>query len=202
MRGEYIVGVTGASGAVVSVGLLRALVCAPELERIHLVFSTAGLAVTAQELDAAGLTAAGFVERFLDRSPRVVSYRNDQIAAPFASGSHPVSGMVIVPCSMNTLGAVAGGLSPNLITRAADVMLKERLPLLLAVRETPLGATHIENMLRATRAGAMIFPVCPAYYIAPTSVAEITDHFVMRLLDHLGVPASTGKRWGSPPTAR
>lgn len=199
MSHEVIVGVTGASGAGVAVTLLRALVRQQAVERLHLVFSEAALAVVAQEMKVSRMTPAGFVERYLEGARQVTVYRNDQIAAPFASGSHPTIGMVVVPCSMNTLGLVATGLSPNLIGRAADVMLKERRPLLLAVRETPLGATHIENMLRATRAGAIVFPICPAYYAHPSSVQEINENFVMRLLDHLGLEPDRGRRWAAPP---
>ena len=199
MSHEVIVGVTGASGAGVAVTLLRALVRQQAVEHIHLVFSEAALSVVAQEMKVPGMTPAGFVERFLEGARQVTVYRNDQIAAPFASGSHRATGMVVAPCSMNTLGHIAAGLSPDLISRAADVMLKERRPLLLAVRETPLGTTHIENMLRATRAGAVVFPICPAYYAHPGSVQDINDNFVMRLLDHLGLEPDCGQRWGRPP---
>ena len=177
--------------------LLRALVRQSTVQRVHLVFSEAALCVVAQEMKMPGVTPAGFVERFLEGARQVTVYRNDQIAAPFASGSYRVAGMAIVPCSMNTLGHVAAGLSDNLIGRAADVMLKERRPLLLAVRETPLGTTHIENMLRTTRAGALVFPICPAYYADPASIQDINENFVMRLLDHLGLDADRGQRWGA-----
>ena len=200
MNRDLIIGVTGASGAGVALTLLRSLVGQEAVDRIHLVLSDAALSVVAQEMKVPNLTTASFVERFLKGAGRVTSYGNDQIAAPFASGSHRARGMVIVPCSMNTLGSIAGGLSSNLIGRAADVMLKERRPLLLAVRETPLGLTHIENMLRVTRAGAVVFPICPAYYADPASVQEINENFVMRLLDHLGLESELGRRWGMPPT--
>ena len=105
--------------------------------------------------------------------------------------------MVIAPCSMHTLASIAAGLSGRLMDRAADVILKERRPLLLAVRETPFNATHLENMLRVTRNGGVIFPISPAFYARPRDLDEMVDNFVLRLLDHLGV-GGKGFRWGSP----
>jgi 4-hydroxy-3-polyprenylbenzoate decarboxylase len=182
------------------VALLRALLRQPAVGRIHLIFSEPAFIVVAQELDAPGLDADGFVRRFLEGDRRIVAYRNGQLAAPIASGSHRTAGMVIVPCSVNTLAAIAGGISDRLMTRAADVVLKERRPLLLAVRETPLSAVHLENMLRVSRNGATIFPISPAFYARPASFEEMLDNFVLRLLDHLGLAPDRGYRWGGPAT--
>jgi len=116
--------------------------------------------------------------------------------APIASGSYPTEGMIIIPCSMGTLGAVASGLSQNLIHRAADCTIKEGRKLVLVPRETPLSAIHLENMLRLAQAGATIMPANPGFYDNPTRVEDIVDFMVARVLDHLGVPHTLVKRWG------
>ena len=116
--------------------------------------------------------------------------------APVASGSNPADAMVVCPCSMGTLGAIAGGLADNSIERAADVMLKERRPLVLVPRETPLSAIHLENMLKLARAGAVILPPAPGFYDRPQTVAELVDFVVARVLDQLGVAHALGPRWG------
>lgn len=201
MSAEFIVGVTGASGSAVTLSLLRALLRQEQVTRVHLICSSAAMPVMAQELGIADMDARALVQKLLDGDKRISTWRNDQIAAPIASGSYRAAGMVIAPCSMNTLAAVSQGLADNLMTRAADVTLKERRPLLMAVRETPLSAVHLENMLRATRNGSTIFPLCPAFYAHPDSVEEMLDNFVLRLLDHLGLTADRGYRWGTPPSS-
>jgi len=117
--------------------------------------------------------------------------------SPVASGSNPADAMAICPCSLGTLGAVAGGLADNLIERAADVMLKERRPLVLVPRETPLSAIHLENMLKLARAGAVILPPSPGFYGHPQSIDELVDFVVARILDQLGVSHALGPRWGA-----
>jgi 4-hydroxy-3-polyprenylbenzoate decarboxylase len=116
--------------------------------------------------------------------------------APIASGSNPADAMAICPCTMGALGAIAGGLADNLIERAADVMLKERRPLVLVPRETPLSAIHLENMLRLARAGAAIVPPAPGFYDRPRGVEDLVDFVVARVLDQLGVAHRLGPRWG------
>jgi 4-hydroxy-3-polyprenylbenzoate decarboxylase len=116
--------------------------------------------------------------------------------APMASGSNAADAMAICPCTMGTLGAIAGGLADNLIERAADVMLKERRPLVLVPRETPLSAVHLENMLKLARAGAAIVPPTPGFYDHPRTVADLVDFVVARVLDQLHVPHGLGPRWG------
>ena len=116
--------------------------------------------------------------------------------SPVASGSNPADAMAICPCSLGTLGAVAAGLADNLIERAADVMLKERRPLVLVPRETPLSAIHLENMLTLARAGAVILPPSPGFYGNPQSIADLVDFVVARILDQLGVSHALGPRWG------
>ncbi|MFQ5669261.1 MAG: UbiX family flavin prenyltransferase [Acidobacteriota bacterium] len=199
MTGELIVGVTGASGAALAVSFLRALLRQKSITRVHLIISQHAFPVLSQELKAPQLDGQGFVRQFLEGNERIQFLRDDQLAAPIASGSHRTDGMVIVPCSANTLASVATGRADRLISRAADVVLKERRSLLLAVRETPLSTTHLENMLRASRNGAVIFPVCPAFYARPRSVEELIQNFALRLLNHLGLDADRGYRWGTPP---
>lgn len=198
MSRELIVAATGASGAMVTVALLQALLRQEEVSRIHLIWSDAAAPVMSQELASPGLNIGTFKARFLEDDPRVTPWRNDQLAAPIASGSYPTGGMVIAPCSMNTLAAVSHGIADRLLTRAADVILKERRPLLLAVRETPLSVIHLQNMVQATRAGATVFPLCPAFYAQPESMVKMVEDFTLRLLDHLGLAADRGFRWGVP----
>jgi len=122
-------------------------------------------------------------------------HRLDNMAARPSSGSHPQEGMVIVPCSMGTLGAIASGAGTNLIHRAADVTLKESRKLVLVPRETPYNAIHLENMLRLSRAGAHIIPASPGFYHRPQTIEDLVDHLVFRILDHLGVPHSQATQW-------
>ncbi|MFQ5766515.1 MAG: UbiX family flavin prenyltransferase [Acidobacteriota bacterium] len=200
MTRELTVGVTGASGAPVAVSFLQALLRQREISRLHLILSEQAHPVLAQELGGSlKAGAADLVAAHLNGDPRVTAWRNDQLGAAIASGSHAGGGMVIVPCSVNTLSAVACGRSDRLITRVADVTLKERRPLLLAVRESPLSAAHLENMLRVTRNGAVVMPICPAFYLKPDSIQELIDNFVLRILDHLGLAADRGRRWGTGP---
>jgi 4-hydroxy-3-polyprenylbenzoate decarboxylase len=128
-------------------------------------------------------------------------HRLDNMAATPASGSHPQAGMMIVPCSMGTLGAIASGAGINLIHRAADVTLKEGRKLVIVPRESPYNAIHLENMLRLAHAGARILPASPGFYHRPQSLAELVDHLVFRLLDQFGVPHSQATRWQGDPTA-
>jgi flavin prenyltransferase len=123
-------------------------------------------------------------------------HHSKNFAAPLASGSFQVRGLVVIPCTMGTLGAIAQGQSRNLIHRAAEVTLKERRPLILVVRETPLSLVHLRNMLAAAQAGATIFPAMPGFYQRPRSLAEMARNFVGRISDHLGLEHELGKRWG------
>ena len=128
---------------------------------------------------------------------RFVLHRSTDLAAAVSSGSYPADGMVVVPCSGGTLAAIANGTSSNLLHRAAEVTLKERRPLILAFRETPLGLVHIENMRRATLAGAVVYPLTPAFYNRPQSLEEVVEQFTARVFDLLRLPHSLGKRWGA-----
>ena len=182
---RIVVGISGASGAVYGVRLLQALQPMCGIES-HLVVSDAGWRNLQHELD---LDRAS-VEALADQ---VHDVRN--IGAAIASGSFQCAGMVIAPCSMRTLAAVAHGLSDNLLTRAADVVLKERRRLVMLVRESPLHLTHLRNMVAVTEMGAIVCPPMPAFYLHPQSVGELVDHSVARALDLLDVPHDLAPRW-------
>lgn len=181
-----VVAVTGASGMLYARELFAYLDSCPDLE-VHAVASEAGEQVLRLEL---GLDLKELV------GPRAIVHRSNDFAAPLASGSFRARGMVIIPCTMGTLGAIAQGQSRNLIHRAAEVMLKERRPLLLVVRETPLSLVHLRNLLAAAEAGATIFPAMPGFYHKPRDLTELARNFVGRLLDHLGLEHDLCKRWG------
>ncbi|MFN5509758.1 MAG: UbiX family flavin prenyltransferase [Burkholderiales bacterium] len=182
---DYIIGITGASGAAYGIGLLKALRSSGQA-RVHLVVSPAGWMNIEHEL---GLGRPQ-VEALAD-----VAYNPKEVGACIASGSFRAQAMVIAPCSMRTLGAVAHGLSDNLITRAADVMLKERRPLVLLARETPLNLAHLRNMVAVTEMGGIIFPPVPALYNKPDSVQALIDHTVGRVIDLLGLPQQLAPTW-------
>ncbi|MDE2899860.1 MAG: UbiX family flavin prenyltransferase [Chloroflexota bacterium] len=176
-----IVGVTGASGAVMAVRLVDAL-----LRRetgVAFVCSSGGRLVWADELDRSyAATVAGWQE-----SPHFTEYAIGDLRAPIASGSYPTRGMAVVPCSMNSLSAIAHGRADNLLLRAADVCLKERRTLVITPRETPLHSGHLENMLRASQLGAVVLPPEPPFYLRPQTVDEVVDFVVDRVLVALGV---------------
>jgi len=191
--------ITGASGAPYAVRLLEQLVVARR--RVQLVISTHGLRLLETEADigsAADLRervgAAGWDELV------TVFDDSDRGAAP-ASGSARNAGMVICPCSMGTLSAISVGASRSLVERASDVALKERRPLVLVPRESPFSAIHLENMLRVTRAGAVVLPASPGFYHRPSTVNDLVDFIVARILDHLSVEHTLTRRWGEEPPA-
>jgi 4-hydroxy-3-polyprenylbenzoate decarboxylase len=192
-QAPIVFAITGASGAPYAVRLLRALVEAAR--PVQLIVSDHGWRLLQTESDIADVAALqartggeawkGLVTAYDDR---------DRGAAP-ASGSALTAGMVIVPCSMGTLAAVAAGTSRSLVERAADVTLKERRPLILVPRETPLSAIHLENMLRLTRAGAVVMPAAPGFYHRPSGIDDLVDFMAGRMLDHLGVENTVSRRW-------
>lgn len=189
-----VVAITGASGAPYAVRLLESLVAA---ERpVQLIVSSHGLRLLATELDIRSVDALRDRVGGSAWDRWVACYDDaDRGAAP-ASGSALNDGMVICPCSMGTLSAIAAGSSRSLVERAADVALKERRKLILVPRETPLNAIHLENMLRVTRAGALVMPAAPGFYHTPRSIDDLVNFVVARVLDHLGVPQSIAPRWG------
>ena len=196
---EFTVAITGASGAIYAQRTLMHMAQSGVVERINLIISDAAKTVAKVELGV-DLTDANraAVNRWLGLptdSRLIQLHRLDNVAARPSSGSHPQEGMVIVPCSMGTLGAIASGAGTNLIHRAADVTLKENRRLVIVPRETPYNAIHLENMLRLSRAGAQIIPASPGFYHRPQTIEALVDHFVFRILDHLGVPHSQNTQW-------
>jgi 4-hydroxy-3-polyprenylbenzoate decarboxylase len=191
---NLIIAVTGASGAVLCRELLQAAEADARVRRIHLVPSEHSLRVIAEELGFSG--RAGLAEKLLGRtSGKVKVHAEEDIGASIASGSYPAEAMVVIPCSMGTLGGIAHGLARNLIERAADVCLKERRPLVLCVRETPLNLIHIRNMAQAAEAGATVFPVIPAFYQRPQSTEEMARGFAHRVLAHVGLRQPDAYVW-------
>lgn len=182
---RIVVAITGATGAVYGLRLLQHLHALPGVAS-HLVLSDAAVLTLHQE--------TGLQRRDVEALADVVHKARD-IGASIASGSFQTDGMVIAPCSMKTLAAVAHGLSDNLIARAADVMLKERRRLVLMVRETPFNLAHLRNMTAVTEMGGIIFPPLPSFYHQPQSIGEMVDHTVARVLDLFGMEHALAPRW-------
>jgi 4-hydroxy-3-polyprenylbenzoate decarboxylase len=188
------VAITGASGAALCRELLRALESDDRVARVHFVASENSLRVIAEELGVSGRT--DLLAKLIGSAPKKIVLHSDaDIGAAIASGSHPSHGMIILPCSMGTLATIANGLANSLITRAADVALKERRPLLLCVRETPFNRIHLRNMSLAAEAGAVIFPVMPAFYNKPADSDEMARQFAYRVLAHIGLPQPGAYVW-------
>jgi len=188
------VALTGASGAIFAREFLRALEADARVAKVHFVPSENSLRVLAEELAIAGRN--NLLESLLDAVPtKTIQHTNADIGAPIASGSYPSNGMIVLPCSMGTLAAIANGLADSLIARAADVTLKERRPLILCVRETPFNRVHLRNMSLAAEAGAVIFPVIPAFYFQPVDSTEMARQFVCRVLAHIGLPQPGASVW-------
>ncbi len=185
MKTKIVVGVTGASGTIYGLRLLKALKGRSE---IHLIVSDGARMVAEKE---EGIS----VEEMEGLADKIWDFRD--LSAPIASGSFKTDGMVIVPCSIKTLSAVANAYNENLIVRAADVTLKERRKLILVVRETPFTKTHLELMLKACESGAVILPPIPAFYHQPKTLEDIIDHTVGKILDMLGIDHNLYKRWGN-----
>jgi len=196
---ELTVAITGASGAIYAHRTLVHLAASGVIERINLIVSDSAKTVSMVE--------TGFDWRSADdqkinqwiglpaESKMVRLHRLDNMAAKPSSGSHPQAGMIIVPCSMGTLGAIASGGGTNLIHRAADVTLKEGRKLVIVPRETPYNAIHLENLLKLSRAGACILPASPGFYHRPQTIEGLVDHLCFRILDQFGIPHSTATRW-------
>ena len=188
-RREIVVGVSGASGASLAKRFVEIALSARGLSRLHVVLSGPALEVARGEIDPAIRTRRDWISRLSSPAAarrRIEPHDNEEVGASIASGSYPVSGMIVIPCSAGTLGAIANGISRDLLQRAADVTLKEHRPLVLSFRESPYSLVHIENMRRASLAGAVIAPPSPAFYIAEPSVERLLDAYcvrVARLLD-------------------
>lgn len=190
---------TGASGMPYGIRLLECLLKADV--RVYLLYSQAAQIVARQEMDLAlparaKDAAAFFSARFGAAPGQLQAFGREEWFAPVASGSNPADAMVVCPCTMGTLAAIAAGMADNLIERAADVALKEARKLILVARETPLSAIHLENMLKLSRAGAIILPANPGFYHHPQSAQDLVDFVVARILDHVGIDHGLMPRWG------
>ena len=199
--GDVVLGMTGASGAPYAVALLRTL---NRLGRVvHLTISPSGAHVLREELGVEVALNRFDASAFGDLDPsKVVYHHHADFTAGIASGSFPTAGMVVAPCSMSTLASVAHGITTNLVTRAADVHLKERRKLILVPRETPLSLIHLENMTSVTRAGAVVLPAMPGWYHRPQTLDDLVKFVVARICDQLGVENSLVARWGVPESTR
>ena len=197
---DLVLAMTGASGAPYAVELLRVLSRAGRT--VHLTISPSGVQVLREEM---GITVA--LDAFEPSAfgelgaGKVVYHRHDDFSAAIASGSFLTGGMVVSPCSMSTLAAIANGITTNLVTRTADVHLKERRPLIVVPRETPLSVIHLENMLRISRAGGVVLPAMPGWYHRPRSLDDLVRFVVARICDQLGVGNALIPRWGVDPEA-
>jgi flavin prenyltransferase len=188
------VAMTGASGSIFGQRLLRALDLDSRVTHVNFIASENSLRVMAEELHLSGRSE--LTAKLLGKpSAKIQQHTESDIGAGPASGSYPSAGMIVLPCSMGTLAGIANGLASNLIERAADVSLKERRPLILCVRETPFNKIHLRNMSLAADAGAVIFPVIPAFYNRPMDAAEMAEQFVCRVLAHIGLPQPEAYVW-------
>jgi 4-hydroxy-3-polyprenylbenzoate decarboxylase len=190
------VGVTGASGAVLAQKALQLLEADARVRHIHLVITEAGQRLFAEELTISSGDLQQLPSRILGAAPRKIALlSNKNVGASIASGSHHVDAMLVIPCSMGTLGAIASGISDDLVSRSADVTLKEGRKLVLCVRDTPFNRIHLENMLRAQQAGAVIMPAVPAFYHQPKTIDDLVTQYVCRVLAQIDLPQQEMYRW-------
>ncbi len=187
---------TGASGSLFLKHFLLAVEHDQRIKTVNFIASDSALRVLAEELGLKG--RSNVIRQLLGKSSRKIQQQsNADIGANVASGSYPAEAMVVIPCSVGTLSRIANGDASHLLERAADVSLKEKRPLVLCVRETPLNKIHIRNMYRAADAGATIFPLIPAFYNRPTSLETLAGEFAFRVLAHIGLPQPNAYRWKS-----
>lgn len=184
MKDRLIIGITGASGSIYADRLIKILV--EKGFEVHIVLTQAGLQVMEYECG----------KNALEFSKEVTVHSNANLFAPIASGSFQSKGMVVLPCSMNTVGQIAGGTGSGLLARAAQVMLKERRPLIIVPRETPLSTINIENMLRISNAGGVLLPASPGFYHHPETIEDLVNFVAGKILDILSVEHNLFKRWG------
>jgi 4-hydroxy-3-polyprenylbenzoate decarboxylase len=196
---EMTVALTGASGSIYALRTLQLLAASEAVKTIHLIMSETAATVAQVEL---GVNLNNADRKRLNKwiglsedSELIRPWRLDNFAAKPSSGSNKQAGMIIIPCSMGTLGAIASGAATNLIHRAADVCLKERRRLVLVPRETPYNGIHLENMLRLTHAGATILPASPGFYHRPSTIEELVNHLCYRILDQFDIPHSSKTQW-------
>lgn len=190
------IGVTGASGAILAQKALLMLEDDSRVSRIHLVVTETGQRLFSEELGITSGDLRKLPSRILGRAPKKIeSLSNKDVGASIASGSYHSDAMIVIPCTIGALASIANGMSDDLVARAADVTLKERRTLILCVRDTPFNRIHLENMLRAQLAGAVIMPVIPAFYFKPKSIDEIVTQYVCRVLAQSGLPQDKMYRW-------
>ncbi|MFN2392975.1 MAG: UbiX family flavin prenyltransferase [Pyrinomonadaceae bacterium] len=196
---ELTLAVTGASGIIYAYRTLQLLALSKTIETINLIMS--GTSVTVAQVEMGVNLREPTTEKInewlgLAKDAKLIRFwKLDNLAAKPASGSNKQAGMIVVPCSMGTLGAIASGAGTNLIHRAADVCLKEQRKLVLVPRETPFNTIHLENMLRLSRAGAQILPAAPSFYHKPQTIADLVDHLCFRILDQFDIPHSRKTQW-------
>src|SRR5271163_854505 len=197
------VGVTGASGAVLAQKTLALLEADPRVARIHLVVTEAGQRLFGEELQITSGDLKQLPSRLLNRpAAKIEVLPNKDIGAAIASGSYAVDSMIVVPCSMGTLAAIASGVSDDLVSRAADVMLKEGRKLVLCVRDTPFNRIHLENMLRVQQAGAVVMPAIPAFYHHPQSIDDLVTQYIYRVLSQINLSQENMYRWTGQTSAK
>jgi 4-hydroxy-3-polyprenylbenzoate decarboxylase len=195
-RQTVIVGVTGASGAVLAQKMLDLLDADARVERVHLVVTETGLRLFAEELKIAVGSSEQLVQRVIGRaSQKIELIPNKDVGASIASGSYAVDAMAVIPCSVGSLAKIAAGTCDDLLARSADVLLKEGRKLILCVRDTPFSRIHLENMLRAQQAGAVIMPAIPAFYHAPKTIDDMVTQYVCRVLAQMNLPQDAMFRW-------
>lgn len=188
MNRHIVLAITGATGAGFGLAALRRLVANPQVGQVSLLVSPTGRRCLLEECSVKA-------EDLVQASGKLKLLNERDLGAGISSGSHRHDGMVIVPCSAGTLGRIASGTSDNLVCRAADVSLKERRPLILCLRETPLNRIHLENALRVHDAGAVVMPLCPGFYSKPEDLQDLFDTFATRILDQLGLAEEDPRRW-------
>jgi 4-hydroxy-3-polyprenylbenzoate decarboxylase len=190
------VGVTGASGAIQAQKALDLLEKDPRVARIHLVVTEAGQRLFSEELGITSGDLKQLPSRLISRpSAKIEVLPNKDIGAAIASGSYAVDSMIVIPCSMGTLAAIASGVSDDLVSRAADVILKEGRKLVLCLRDTPFNRIHLENMLRVQQAGAVIMPAIPAFYHHPQTIDDLVTQYIYRVLAQINLPQENMYRW-------
>jgi flavin prenyltransferase len=203
-QGQIVtVGVTGASGAILAQKALTLLDADPHVARVHLILTDTGHRLFAEELGIAPGEARQLPSCVLGHpANKIEVLPNKDVGASVASGSYQVDAMIVIPCSMGTLAAIANGVSDDLISRAADVMLKENRKLALCIRDTPFNRIHLENMLRAQQAGALIMPAIPSFYHQPKTIDDLVTQYVCRVLAQIGLPQDKMYRWQGKAASR
>jgi 4-hydroxy-3-polyprenylbenzoate decarboxylase len=197
------IGVTGASGAILAQKTLEMLDADARVARIHLVVTETGQRLFAEELGISSGDIKQLPARILGKtSTKIEVLPNKDVGAAIASGSYEVDAMIVIPCSMGTLAAIANGISDDLVARAADVMLKESRKLVLCIRDTPFNRIHLENMLRAQHAGTIIMPAVPSFYHQPKTIDDLVTQYVCRVLAQIGLPQDEMYRWMGSSAAR